>query len=72
MFLFIGRVFIYEVYRKFPGLDQKRNAGLTYSILAVVSFKIISFGTYTAIPSFLPLFENTVEVIFFNAVEYHL
>jgi hypothetical protein len=28
--------------------------------------------TYTAIPSFFPCFKMTVEVIFLNAVKYHL
>jgi hypothetical protein len=55
--------FVDEIHQV-PGLGQKRNAGLTYSILAVVSF-----GTYTAIPSFFPCFRSTVEVIFLNAVE---
>jgi hypothetical protein len=61
-----------NTYRKFAGLGQKRNADLTYSILAAISFKIVSLGTYTAIPSFLPCFKSTVEVIFLNAVEYNL
>jgi hypothetical protein len=60
----------HEVYRKVPGLGQKRNAGLTYSILATISLKIVSFGMYTAIPSFFPHFKSTVEVIFLNGVEY--
>jgi hypothetical protein len=44
---------------------QKRNAGLAYSILAVISFKIVFFGTYKyiAIPSFFPCCESTVEAI---------
>jgi hypothetical protein len=29
-------------------------------------------GAYTVIPSFFPCFKSTVEVIFLNAVEYHL
>jgi hypothetical protein len=37
-------------YWKVPGLGQKREAGLTYSILAAISFKIVSLGMYTAIP----------------------
>jgi hypothetical protein len=37
-------------YRKVPGLGQKRNSGLTYSILSAMSFKIVSLGTYTVIP----------------------
>jgi hypothetical protein len=61
----------YEVDRKVPGLGQKINAGLTYYILAAISFKIVSLGTYTAIPSFFPHFSSTVEVIFLSAVEYH-
>jgi hypothetical protein len=56
---------------KVPGLDQKRNSGLTYLILASISFKIVSLGTYTVIPSFLPSFKSIVEVIFLNVVEYH-
>jgi hypothetical protein len=44
-------------YRNVPGLGQKRNAGLTYSILVVIFFKIISLGTYTAIL----LFFHTLE-----------
>jgi hypothetical protein len=51
----------YNVYRKVPRLGQKRNAGLTYSVLAA-----ISFGTYTAIPSFFPRFKSTMEVIPFG------
>jgi hypothetical protein len=53
-------------YLKVPGLGQKRNDCLNYSILAV-----ISFGTYTVIPWFFPRFRRTVEVTFLNAVEYH-
>jgi hypothetical protein len=59
-------------YRKVSTLGQKRNAGLTYSISAAISFKIDSLGTYTVIPSFFPHFKGTVEVIFLNGVEYHL
>jgi hypothetical protein len=62
----------YEVYRKVPGLGQKRNAGLTYSILAVTSFKIVSLGMYAAISSFFQHFKSPVEVILLNAVEYRL
>jgi hypothetical protein len=58
-------------YRKVPGLGQKRNAGLTYSILAAISLKIF-LGTYTVIPLFFPCFRSTMEVILLNAVEYHL
>jgi hypothetical protein len=61
-------------YRKVPGLGKK-NAGLAYSILAAISFKIVSMGTYTAIPYiffFFPRLKSTVEVIFLNAVEYRL
>jgi hypothetical protein len=61
---------VYEGYQKVPGLGQKRNTGLIYLILAAISFKIVSFGTYTAIPSFFPRFKSTVEVIVLNAVEY--
>jgi hypothetical protein len=38
-----------RVYWKVPGLCQKRNADLTFSILAAISFKIISLRTYTVI-----------------------
>jgi hypothetical protein len=58
-------------YRKFPGLGQKRNAGLTYSIWAAISFKIVSLGTYTAISSFFTCFKRTVEIVFLHTVEYH-
>jgi hypothetical protein len=44
----------------------------TYSILAAISFKIVSLGTYTVIPLFFPCFKSTPEVIFLNAVDYHL
>jgi hypothetical protein len=40
----------YKEYWKVPGPDQKRNAGLTYSILAAFSFKIVPLGMYTVIP----------------------
>jgi hypothetical protein len=60
-----------RLYWKVPGLGQKRNAGLTYSILAAISLKIVSLGTYTVTPSFLQCFKSTVEVIFVNAVKYH-
>jgi hypothetical protein len=63
---------MYEAYWKVPGLGQKRNSRLTYSILAAISFKIVSLGMYTAIPSFLARFKSTVEVMFLNAVEYRL
>jgi hypothetical protein len=63
---------LYEVYRKVPGLDPKRNASLTYLILAAISLKIVSLGTYTAIPSFFRCFRSTVEVTFCNAIEYLL
>jgi hypothetical protein len=55
-----------------PRLGQKSNAELTYSILAAISFKIVSLGMYTAITLFFPHFKSTVEVIFLNAAEYHL
>jgi hypothetical protein len=59
-------------YWKVPGLGKKINAGLTYSILAAVSFKIVSSWMYTAIPSFFPHFKSNVQVIFLNFVEYCL
>jgi hypothetical protein len=59
-------------YQKVPGLGQKRNAGLTYSILTAISFKMVSLGMYTAIPSFFLLFKSTVEVISLNAFKYRL
>jgi hypothetical protein len=34
----------YEVYKKVHGLGQKRNAGIAYTILAAISFKIVSLG----------------------------
>jgi hypothetical protein len=55
-----------------PGLSQKRNAGLPYSILAAVSFKIVSLGTYTVSPSYFVSFRSIMEVIFLIAVEYGL
>jgi hypothetical protein len=61
---------IHEVYWKVPALGQRRNAGLTNAILAAVSFKIVSLGMHTAIPSFFPEFRSTMEVIFLNAMEY--
>jgi hypothetical protein len=67
-----SKINIYEVYRKAPRLGEKRNTGITYSILAAISFKIVSLGTYTAIPSFFPCFKNTVEVIFLNVVKCRL
>jgi hypothetical protein len=57
-------------YQKVPGLGQKRYAGLTYSIFAAISFKIVSLGMYTAIPSFFPRFKSTWKSLSF--VEYHL
>jgi hypothetical protein len=59
-------------YRKIPGLSEKRYAGLTYSILTITSFIIVSLGRYTAILSFFPQFKSTVELIFFNDIEYRL
>jgi hypothetical protein len=59
-------------YWKVPGLGQRRNAGLTYSILAAVSFIIVSFGIYTVISSFFSMLQNTIEVILLNSVEYRL
>jgi hypothetical protein len=59
-------------YRKVPTLGQRRNVGLTYSILAAFSFKTVSLRMYTVIPSFFPLFKSTVEIIFLYAVEYRL
>jgi hypothetical protein len=63
---------LYESYRKVPRLSQKRNDGLTYSILVANSFKIVSLGTYKAIPLFFPCFKSTMDVIFLNAVKYRL
>jgi hypothetical protein len=60
------------VYQKVPGLGQKRNAGLTYSMLAAISFKMVSLGMYTVILTFFPRFKSTMEVIFLNAVKYRL
>jgi hypothetical protein len=61
----------YEVLREVLRLGQKRNAGLTYSILAAISLKMVSLEMYTAISSFSPYFKSTVKVIFLNAVGYH-
>jgi hypothetical protein len=71
-YILVCYLLIYEVYWKVPGLGQKRNAGLTYSILAAISFKIVSLRTYTVIPSLFPCFKSTVEVIFLNVVKYCL
>jgi hypothetical protein len=57
-----------KFYQKVPGLGQKRNVGLTYSILADIYFKIVPLGMCTGIPSFFPCFKSTMEVIFLNAV----
>lgn len=59
-------------YQKDPGLGKKLNAGLIYSVLVAVFFKIGSLGTYTVMPSFLLCFIRTVEAIFLNVVVYHL
>jgi hypothetical protein len=40
--------------------------------LAAISFKIVSLGMYTTIPSLFPRFKSTVEVIFLTAIEYRL
>jgi hypothetical protein len=41
---FWGLVFTkYEVHGKIPTLGQNRNAALTYSIFAAISFRIVSF-----------------------------
>jgi hypothetical protein len=61
---------LYEVYRNVPGLGQKRNAGLTYSILAAISFKIVSLGTCTVIPSFFSTLQKHWKS--FYAVKYCL
>jgi hypothetical protein len=58
----------HEVYGKVPGRGKKINAGLTYSILFAISFKIVSFETYAVIPLFFPRFKS----IFLNAVKYRL
>jgi predicted tellurium resistance membrane protein TerC len=55
-------------YQKVPGLSQKRNASLIYSILAAISFRIVSLGMYTVILRF----RTAMEVIFLNAVQYRL
>jgi hypothetical protein len=39
------------------------------SILAAISFKIVSLGMYTAIPSLFPWFKSNMEVTFLAAVE---
>jgi hypothetical protein len=72
VFFFYRQTLYTRSNRKAPRLGQKRNAGLTYSILAAISFKTDSLGTYTAILSLFSCFKSTVEVIFLNAVEYHL
>jgi hypothetical protein len=43
---------LYDVLSESSPTMSKKNAGLTYSILAAISFKTVSLGTYTAIPSF--------------------
>jgi hypothetical protein len=35
-----------------------------------MSFKIAPLGMYVVIPSFFPSFKSTVDVIFFNGVEF--
>lgn len=52
-------------------LGQKRNLDIMYWVVAAISFRIISLGTYVATP-FFPSFRSTVEVIFLHAVWYCL
>jgi hypothetical protein len=59
-------------YQKVPAISKNRNAGVNYSILTAISFKIVSLGTYTAIPSFSPDFKSALEITFLNAGEYPL
>jgi hypothetical protein len=59
-------------YQNVHRLGRKRNTGLTYSILAAISFKKVALRTYTVIPLFFLCFKSTVEVIFLNAVDCHL
>jgi hypothetical protein len=40
----------FQLSPKYCGAIKKRNAGLTYSILAAISFKTVSLGMYTEIP----------------------
>jgi hypothetical protein len=42
-----------KYYQKVPGLGEERNAGLIYSIMAAISFRMVFLGMYTAIPSFV-------------------
>jgi hypothetical protein len=52
----------YKVYWKVPELGQKRNAGLTYTIVSLV--------TYAAITLYFQCFKSTVEIILLNSVKY--
>jgi hypothetical protein len=58
-----------EVLSEISQTRSQKNAGL----LDAMSFKIFSLATYTAIQSvFIFTHQNTVEVIFLNAVQYRL
>jgi hypothetical protein len=41
---------IYEMYRKVPGLGRKRNAGITYSILAAITLQNSLLGNVYSNP----------------------
>jgi hypothetical protein len=54
-------------YWRVPGLSKKRNAGLTYSILSAISFKIVSFGMYPV--GYQILFQNVIPSVSFSIWE---
>jgi hypothetical protein len=60
-----------SLYRVLSGSSSDRSKK-TYSVLAAISFKTVSLGTHTMIPSFYPRFKSTIEAIFFNVVEHCL
>jgi hypothetical protein len=59
-------------YLKVPGLGQKKKRQLNLLNFGGHLLQNRLLGLYTVIPSFLPCLKSTIEVIFHNAVEYHL
>jgi hypothetical protein len=67
-----SNVSIYRVLSKSSRTRSKKKCWPNLLILAVISFRVVSLGTYTVVPLFFPRFKSTLEVIFLNALEYRL
>jgi hypothetical protein len=61
-----GYTSMYEVRKKVSGLTTVLEVDKAYRVLTLIVFNIVSFRSYTLLPTFLPLFETFCELLFLD------